>query len=980
MKLASAALWGYGPAAIALLLLALPAHTSGQVPPDERYLQFETDHFRVIFPDGMEHFARRAAAGAEWAHRALSEHFIEAPSGRIALVITDYTDRPNASATPIPGNRVVLIAAPDIASPTLNYYTDWVDVTLVHELTHIFHLNRADGVWDAAQAVFGRVPFFFPAFYQPRWVIEGLPTYYESRLTGAGRAYGSSFDMLLTNDVQAGAFRTVDAADGLSPIWPAGQTPYAYGGLYFRAMAEEYGDSAVAEFVRRGSRRLPYTVNWASTPYFGSTLTGSWSEWGTRFEARARSRADSLQALGLTVGEPLSGLTWVTPLPRYSPDGQRLAFSYVTPRDDPATLVIDVESGQTLLRQRRNGSGSNTWDRESRVLYLNQAEFASRYDIYNDLYVLDVANGKERRLTRGARLASPDLAPDGRSIVAVEVGKGTNRLVRVDLDTGETRPITEFVEGVNWEHPRWSPDGARIAVERWLRGRILDIVVLDPGGTVVWQVTDDEASDVTPSWSPDGRYLLWSSDRDGAADIYAVEATRGTDPDGAGETRVWRVTRTISGATAPEVAPDGSEMVYAALYPEGIRVERLVIVPTEWEPAAPGWRALREPPTPRSARQAEVGGPVESYSPFPSLWPKSWFPVVYADGSEVGTFIGATSFGADDVRRHSYAMIAGWRTGVDDIEGAFVYRYAGFGDPLLDLGVWQNWSTVALLTADGEAVGAVERERELRLALSFLRPRVRSSFSVAPAIGLEQRCFIPTDSGVAFANPTQTDLVAGLFAGYSRARGYARSLSAEKGFVFRLELTHRRLTDDLDRWRLSAEGELRGYLSFPVFGYSNHILAARLALGASEGNQRSPELFELGGVPGRPIEVVAGLDIGGGSPYPVRGFDKGVQLGDRVVSGSIEYRLPLLLVGRGYGLWPILLDRTSLSLFVDAGSAWRAADDVEVLSAAGGELSLDLGLGYSVTYRFRLGLARQVSVPEGSSPDWNAYLGAGIAF
>jgi hypothetical protein len=979
MKLATAALAKCGPAAIALLL-SLPTQTSGQVPPGERYLQFETDHFRVIFPEGMERFARRAAASAEWAHRALSEHFVEAPSGRIALVITDYTDRPNASATPIPGNRVVLIAAPDIASPTLNYYTDWVDVTLVHELTHIFHLDRADGIWDAAQTVFGRVPFFFPAFYQPRWVIEGLPTYYESRLTGAGRAYGSSFDVLLTNDAQAGLFRTVDAADGLSPIWPAGQTPYAYGGLYFRAMAEQYGDSALAQFVRRGSRRLPYTVNWAATSYFGSTLGGSWSDWSERFEARARSRADSLRALGLTVGEPVSGLAWVAPLPRYSPDGRRLAFSYVTPRDDPATLVIDVESGQTLLRQRRNGSGSNAWDRESRALYLNQLEFENRYDIYNDLYVLDVADGKERRLTKGARLTSPDLAPDGRSIVAVEVGEGTNRLVTVDPETGETQPITEFVEGVNWEHPRWSPDGSRIAVERWLQGRMLDIVVLDSTGRVVWQVTDDEASDVTPSWTPDGRYLLWSSDREGSADIFAVEATRGTDPDDAGEPQLWRVTRTLAGASAPQVAPDGKEMVYTALYPEGYRVERLVIAPSEWELAGPGWRALREPPTPRADLQDGVGGPVESYSPFPSLWPKSWFPVVYASGSELGALIGATTFGADDLRRHSYALLAGWRTGVDDIEAALVYRYAGFGNPLLDFGLWQNWSTVTVLTADGEAVGAVERERELHVALSFLRPRVRSAFSVAPAIGLEQRHFTPTDPGIVFANPTQTDLLAGLFAGYSRARGYPRSVSTEKGFVLRLELMHRRLADDLDRWRLSAEGELRGYLSFPVFGYSNHVLAARIALGASEGTQRGPELFELGGVPGRPIEIVAGFDIGGGSRYSVRGFDEGVQIGDRIISGNLEYRLPLFLVGRGYGLWPILLDRTSLSLFVDAGSAWRAADEVEVLSAAGGELSVDLGLGYSVVYRFRLGLARQVTVPEGSSPGWSVYLSAGVAF
>ncbi len=979
MSLAAAARGKFAPAAMVLLSL-LPTVAAAQVPPDERYLQFETDHFRVVFPDGMEPFARRAAASAEWAYVALSRHFIEPPAGRIALVITDYTDRPNASATPIPDNRVVLIAAPHIANRTLNHYTDWVDLTLVHELTHIFHLDRADGVWNVAQTVFGRVPIFFPAFYQPRWVIEGLPTYYESRLTGTGRAYGSSFDMLLQNDANSGAFRTVDAADGLSPIWPAGRTPYAYGGLYFRAMAEENGDSALADFARRGARRLPYTVNWASTPFFGGTLTGSWRDWSAGFETTARARADSLRQLGLTVGEPLSGLAWVAESPRYSPDGQRLAFTFLTPRDDPATLTVDPRSGRTVSRQRRNGSGVNTWSQDGQQLYLGQVEFADRYDLYNDLYTIDVAGGRERRLTQAARLSSPDLAPGGRTLVAVQTGEGSNRLVCADLETGEISPLTEFADGVNWEHPRWSPDGSLVAVERWLRDRVLDIVVLDSSGVPVWQVTDDEALDVTPAWTPDGRYLLWASDRNGVQDIYAVEVAPHFPSIAAGEPQVWRVTRTLSGATDPEVAPGGARVAYAALYREGVRIESIPFEPAAWERAGPGWRNQRPAPTPRSAVEVDVGGPVRPYSPFPALWPKSWLPVVYSGGSGVGLFIGATTFGADDVRRHSYAILAGWRTEANAVEGAVFYRYAGFGDPVLDLGAWQDWSSRTVLTTDGQPVGAIERERELRISVSFLRPRVFSALSVAPALGVEERQFTSTDPDIVFTNPTQTDLIAGVFVGYSRARGYPRSVSAEKGFTTLFELTHRRLTDDLDRWRLSGEADLRGYLSFRVFGYANHVIAGRLALGASEGRGRGPELFALGGVPGRAFEIVGGFDIGGGSRYSVRGFEEGTLVGDRIVSSSLEYRLPLSLVGRGYGLWPVLLDRLSASLFADAGSAWRTGAESEVLVSAGSELSIELGFGYSVTYQFRLGLARQLAAPEGSSREWNAYLSAGVAF
>ena len=72
-----------------------------------------------------------AAARAEWAYAGLAKLFIGPPRGRISLVISDNSDRPNASATPIPFNRVTVVATPQLANRQLNNYTDWLDVTLV---------------------------------------------------------------------------------------------------------------------------------------------------------------------------------------------------------------------------------------------------------------------------------------------------------------------------------------------------------------------------------------------------------------------------------------------------------------------------------------------------------------------------------------------------------------------------------------------------------------------------------------------------------------------------------------------------------------------------------------------------------------------------------------------------------------------------------------------------------------------------------
>ena len=111
--------------------------------------------------------------------------------------------------------------------------------------------------------------------------------------------------------------------------------------------------------------------------------------------------------------------------------------------------------------------------------------------------------------------------------------------------------------------------------------------------------------------------------------------------------------------------------------------------------------------------------------------------------------------------------------------------------------------------------------------------------------------------------------------------------------------------------------------------------------------------------------------------YAVRGYREGVQFGDRVASGSIEYRFPLALVGRGYGLWPVLLDKLSASVFLDAGSAWFDSGDIDVIASTGTELSIDLGFNYSVVYRFRLGFALPFDKDLG---DPTLYVATGVAF
>jgi TolB protein len=115
--------------------------------------------------------------------------------------------------------------------------------------------------------------------------------------------------------------------------------------------------------------------------------------------------------------------------------------------------------------------------------------------------------------------------------------------------------------------------GMRSAGETWLRGDEIayvsyhnlnaDIFVIDLNHDLRYNLTDDEAYDVSPAWSPDGEWIAFASDRDGRRNIYLM------DRFGRG---VRRLTETGGVFTEPRWSQDGSSLIFIALdqAPNGI--------------------------------------------------------------------------------------------------------------------------------------------------------------------------------------------------------------------------------------------------------------------------------------------------------------------------------------------------------------------------------------------------------------------------
>lgn len=89
-----------------------------------------------------------------------------------------------------------------------------------------------------------------------------------------------------------------------------------------------------------------------------------------------------------------------------------------------------------------------------------------------------------------------------------------------------------------------SPDGKRIAFECELENGGSEICVADRNGKRRRAVTNHPASDSDPAWSPDGKWIVFESDRDGDDEIYKVRATASAC---ASSPRTTSATRTRAG-------------------------------------------------------------------------------------------------------------------------------------------------------------------------------------------------------------------------------------------------------------------------------------------------------------------------------------------------------------------------------------------------------------------------------------------------
>tara|TARA_R100001143_G_scaffold63593_1_gene73092 strand:- start:2536 stop:5508 length:2973 start_codon:yes stop_codon:yes gene_type:complete len=891
--------------------------------PELDWQSAETDHFIISYPKHLEGIENEAAAIAEATYDALSGNFGITFDYKIRIFLSDEDEIVNGFAVPYPRSYTNIWVHLNDVAESWSGPEKWLRTVVAHELAHIFHF----------EAVKSNIPLIgtlgtVPGLTAP-WV-EGIAQYQ----TEPWHAFRG--DALLRAAFYDGrpSFRDNSSIRN-------GQLMYASGNSQLRYFASAYGDSLFPKLLAHREKKLGGLIQYHNFENAFKETTGTeynafQDEWRRHLNIYYHTLAGQMERSDSLGVNPKSLPGLLKSDVKYSPDTTKIAvvsilssqrpyrILYVAANDSTAeTKILDEGSIKSPISWSPNG----TW-----IAYSKNTRGVNS-SLLNDIYMVHSETEEKRRITHSRRASYPVFSLDGSTLYYVVSEAGTGNIVRYHIENKTETSVTHYTDDVQLGQLAMHPGGSHLAYAVFDENGDRKIAVVDLNNLAGKYYTDPETDDRNPVWSPDGQTLLYTSLRDYVPNIFAINPF---EEDSCEE----RVTAQFTGARALQWLPADSTHQsgrIVLLTTDTKRDNEIYVVdaskraeePTQdVNPSYTKWLTHEPPNTipPKISADASLIKDRYRYNSLKNLSHITTIPFPVFGNNDYGVGV-VTSF-IDPLDKHMINVL-GMASFVDFKENSlFLLSYMNNQlRPSLSFNFYHNSFTGRIYERDF----LVTTNSGGFLLASLPRDWVDSPF--VSSIQYSRLRYDFTD-GKRFWEPDVTTAILGLpESGWQSDLLLGLRMKSQKpyvhnnihpldgwGFEPRITLATKVLGGKTEYIR----PDIRAYTILPAIGNSRFYLYGRAI--AQEGDSFNQDYIgfsrydelEFG-------DLMPGLNFLYNDTERVRGFSDYVP-GNRMLFGTLEYRMPFLSSFQTEFLGLISLGRTTLSAFLDAGAVWSETD------------------------------------------------------
>ncbi len=547
-------------------------YVAGIDPASVKWRQIKTPNFKVIYPLTFERHAQYIANSLEYNYYPDSRT-ISSFVPRMPLILHDQTTIPS-SVTPYAPRRFDIFTTPsqDI------YPQDWIDQLIIHEFRHASQFSAVNhGFTKALSFVLGEQGTFAPiALFVPIWFLEGDATAMETALHHTGRGRTPSFEMRIRAQfVQKGIYSYEKATGGSYRDFVPGV--YELGYHLVGLSREKYGSDLWSKVLSNVGRH-PYSLVPFSSELkrqTGLNKYGLYYSLTSELKDRWLKQDHQIKENEYQVLSKASGKKYTNyNLPVIFRDS--LIVAVKSSLDDLTKVVCLSRNGheETLFITGANYMSESMSVSDS-ILYWSEMTNDPRWS-FRDYRVIKAFNFKTRiikQLTHKTRYYAPSVTRDGKFIVAVDITLDNSYfLVILNSKDGSLIKRISTPENLLFIHPCWADDGKSIvAVVVGKKGNSLALI--DPETSKFKLLMPYSFLEMKrPSFY--GNHIIYTGSYNGTDNIYSLD--RQTH-------QVSRITSARFGASDACLTDDQSNIIYSKYTADGYQLVKEPLNSKKWK-------------------------------------------------------------------------------------------------------------------------------------------------------------------------------------------------------------------------------------------------------------------------------------------------------------------------------------------------------------------------------------------------------------